>query len=85
MIYPSNSSKIFIPRELNGKMGETIFEAAHSNIQQIIYWHLDGQYLGSTIRNHQMAIIADQGTHQLELVDGQGLELKTTFEVLNEE
>ena len=85
MIYPSHSSKIFIPRELNGKMGETIFEAAHSNIQQIIYWHLDGEYLGSTIRNHQMGIIADRGIHQLTLLDGQGLELKINFEVLNEE
>jgi penicillin-binding protein 1C len=85
MIYPSHSSKIFIPRELNGKMGETIFEAAHSNIQQIIYWHLDGEYLGSTTRNHQMGIIADRGNHQLTLLDGQGLELKINFEVLNEE
>ena len=80
-----SSSKIFIPRELNGKMGETIFEAAHSNIQQIIYWHLDGEYLGSTTRNHQMGIIADRGNHQLTLLDGQGLELKINFERVEHE
>ncbi|MEP2024242.1 MAG: penicillin-binding protein 1C [Reichenbachiella sp.] len=82
MIYPKANAKVFIPKELDGTFGQTVFEAAHSNTKEIIYWHLDGVYLGSTKRVHQMGLFAEPGKHELHLLDGQGQELNLNFTVI---
>jgi len=84
LIYPRGSTKIYIPKELDGSQGLSIFEVAHSNSKEVVYWHLDGNYLGQTRREHQMGITADQGNHKLHLLDGQGQELELSFEVISE-
>ncbi len=85
MIYPKPNAKVFIPKELDGAYGQTIFEAAHSDTKEVIFWHLDGQYLGSTKRVHQLGLFTEPGEHQLLLLDGQGQELSLRFEVMGEE
>lgn len=85
MIYPKSNARVFIPRELDGTFGQTIFEAAHSDTKETVYWHLDGIYLGSTKRVHQMGLFTEPGKHELHLLDGQGQELSLTFEVIGEE
>ena len=84
MIYPKANAKVFIPKELDGTYGQTVFEAAHSDTKETIYWHLDGQYLGSTKRVHQMGLFTKPGKHILHLLDGQGQELNLRFEVMGE-
>lgn len=84
MIYPKPNAKVFIPKELDGTYGQTVFEAAHSDTKETIYWHLDGQYLGSTKRVHQMGLFTKPGKHILHLLDGQGQELNLRFEVMGE-
>lgn len=85
MIYPKANARVFIPKELDGTVGQTVFEAAHSDTKETIYWHLDGQYLGSTKRVHQMGLFTKPGNHILHLLDGQGQELNLKFEVIGEE
>lgn len=85
MIYPKPNARIFIPKELDGSYGQTVFEAAHSDTKETIYWHLDGQYLGSTQRVHQLGLFTESGSHTLHLLDGQGQELNLKFEVMGEE
>src|SRR5690606_22473414 len=46
LLYPHENSRIFVPRELNGEPGSSIFELAHRRPNTEVYWHLDGQYLG---------------------------------------
>jgi len=43
-IYPSNNNKIFIPIELDGSKGETIFKAVHLDEDETLYWHLDEEH-----------------------------------------
>jgi penicillin-binding protein 1C len=83
LIYPKVDSKIFVPRELEGNLGSTLFEAAHQNPAAIIYWHLDGSFLGTTSKNHRMAINPSTGEHVLVLVDGAGEVLKRHFQILS--
>lgn len=83
MIYPKTDSRIFIPRDLDGKMGSTVFQAAHRNPQATIYWHLDGQFLGATSRSHKLTISPGEGSHQLTLVDEQGETLEKDFDVIS--
>lgn len=84
MIYPRESSKIFIPRGLDGELSRVIFEVAHHDISTTIYWHLDDEYMGSTRAIHEMEIMPAEGYHILTLVDAAGNYLEKRFEVLGE-
>jgi len=81
LIYPSNSSNIYIPVELNGKLGKTVFKAAHKNINTTIYWHIDNKYIGLTREIHQMAIAPKSGKHILTLVDENGEIIERNFSI----
>lgn len=81
LVYPKENARIFIPRELNGTRGQSVFELAHRNPASRVYWHLNGTYIGSTQNLHQMAINPGPGKHVLILVDQAGEPLERHFEV----
>ena len=83
VIYPKQLSKIYVPVELDGTMGKTIFQIAHRNYNALLYWHMDGKYIGSTQNIHQMGLAPDEGIHQLTLVDEQGESLSIQFEIIS--
>lgn len=83
IIYPKQFSKIYVPVELDGTMGKTIFEVAHRKANTVIYWHLDGKYLGSTQNIHQMGLNPDEGIHTLTLVDEDGESIIQQFEIVS--
>ncbi len=85
MIYPEADATIYIPRELDGKLGKTVFEATHRRTQAGIFWHVDGRYLGETHRNHQMALALEPGPHVLTLVDEEGATIQKNFTILRAE
>lgn len=82
LIYPGEEGRIYVPIELDGRRGRTVFEAAHRNAQTTIYWHLDEEYLGETRDIHQIALAPEPGEHTLTLVDEDGEHLQQTFTVL---
>lgn len=84
LIYPRPGSRVYIPRQLDGAQGTTVFEAAHRNGRAQIFWHLDGQFIGSTTHVHRVAIAPGKGQHVLSLVDESGQYLTRSFEVLSE-
>jgi penicillin-binding protein 1C len=81
LVYPKNGSKIFIPRGLDGKFSELIIELAHVKPDAIVYWHMDGTFLGKTQGKHQFAILPETGKHFLSLVDDKGNVSESRFEV----
>ncbi|MEI6683994.1 MAG: penicillin-binding protein 1C [Bacteroidota bacterium] len=83
IIYPKNGSKIYIPVDLDGKTGSTVFKVAHRNMAIRVYWHLDGQFIGTTLQVHQMALSPARGMHRLTLVDENGESVKIGFEVIS--
>jgi len=83
MIYPANNSKLYIPVDIDGKAGSTVFKLAHRNNQSIVYWHLDGKYIGKTSQIHQMELNPISGDHKLYLVDQNGETLKINFSIIN--
>ncbi|HKZ36117.1 MAG TPA: penicillin-binding protein 1C, partial [Chryseolinea sp.] len=84
LIYPKRDSKIFIPRELNGVAGNVVFELAHRNPDTIVYWHLDGDYLGSTKGSHHLPLNPGEGKHFLTVVDEAGESLDYSFVVISD-
>ena len=82
LVYPRQRARIFVPRELDGTDGNAIFEVAHRTPKTQIFWHLDGQYLGSTKGTHKMLLAPSAGLHTISLVDESGQTLTRRFEVL---
>ncbi len=84
IIYPSHQTRLFIPRELDGKPGIAIFEIAHQDKNATLYWHLDDTYLGKTTGEHQWGMHPALGRHTLHIVDHQGRTLTHDFEVISD-
>ncbi len=83
IIYPKQLSKIYVPVELDGTVGKTVFQVAHRKANSLIYWHLDGTYIGSTQGIHQMGLNPDEGVHILTLVDENGESIVQKFEIVS--
>ncbi|MFY0607309.1 MAG: penicillin-binding protein 1C [Cyclobacteriaceae bacterium] len=81
--YPAENAQIFIPKELSGSMSELILEAAHTQTNTKIYWHLNAAYLGSTEGQHRMPVSVNKGTYTLKIVDELGNDFTRNFEVIS--
>ena len=84
LVYPRRNTQIYIPRELAGKRGKTIFKAIHQNPSSTIYWHLDRQFIGTTKTFHEQALGMNAGKHTLTLVDEKGNRFVRTFQVISQ-
>lgn len=85
LIYPGAQSQIYIPLELDGSRGKTVFKAAHRDRRAAIHWHLDRDYLGTTREIHRMSLSPAPGRHKLTLVDEAGQQLVRWFDVLSKD
>jgi penicillin-binding protein 1C len=83
LIYPKENSRIFIPREMDGTTGNTVFELAHRNPAVHVHWHLDGDYIGTTKSTHTFVLQPSEGKHVLTLVDEKGESIERSFEVIS--
>jgi len=82
VIYPKHNSQMFIPKEIDGKKGKAIFEAAHRIAGTKIYWHIDNQFIMETTDFHRISVDPTVGKHILTLIDENGEELKINFEII---
>ncbi len=80
--YPSENTQIYLPRELDGKLGEVVFRAVPQRAETLLYWHLDNQFIGTTQTFHQRAVQPAAGKHHLAVVDDMGNRSERDFEVL---
>ncbi|MBI5218586.1 MAG: penicillin-binding protein 1C [Bacteroidia bacterium] len=83
IIYPKDLTKIYVPVELDGKLGSTVFEVAHRNQNITIFWYIDTKFAGSTSRFHHIALQPPKGKHTLTLVDENGEKIEQTFEIID--
>ncbi len=82
IIYPQAGMKIYVPVEIDGSKGKTIFTATHKNSQAKIFWSLDDQFVGSTERYHQLALSPAPGMHVLTLTDDKGNSISRSFQII---
>ena len=85
LIYPTTSTRIYIPVNLEGKTSNTVFKAVHREPEMKIFWHLDDEYLGSTKTFHEMSLCPLPGRHKIILIDESGNRIERSFEVLGKE
>jgi penicillin-binding protein 1C len=82
LVAPEDGALIYIPIELDGSYGKTVFRAVHRDAGQTLFWHLDGDYLGETRGDHRLEARPDPGLHELTVVDQAGALATRRFEVL---
>ena len=58
-------------------------QAVARDIGTVIYWDIDGVYLGSTQGTHTMTVRPKIGAHVLTVTDSLGTRRVRTFEVLD--
>ncbi|MDU1891176.1 MAG: penicillin-binding protein 1C [Dysgonomonas sp.] len=80
-IYPFPNTIISLPKQLDGSEGVVIFELAHRNPQNRVFWHLDGQYIGETSNFHKKEYNPKKGEHVLTVVDETGINLSIKFTI----
>jgi penicillin-binding protein 1C len=78
-LYPSHDAKVFIPRNLQGKLMSMLPEIAHRRNNALIYWHLDNRYIGMTRHFHQTEIQVGEGEHVITAVDDEGFTISRKF------
>ncbi|MEP6712023.1 MAG: penicillin-binding protein 1C [Ferruginibacter sp.] len=85
IIYPQPEAKIYVPLEISGEKGKTIFTAAHRKTGMKIFWSLDDEFIGTTQNFHQLALNPLPGKHIITLVDENGISVSRQFEILEKE
>jgi penicillin-binding protein 1C len=85
LIYPQHDAKIYVPLEVSGEKGNTIFTAAHRRSSAKIFWSLDDNFIGTTQNFHQIALNPTPGKHIITLVDESGVSVSRQFEILEKE
>jgi len=81
LIYPRGGISVVVPRKLDGDKSAVVFQAANTNPQAIIFWHIDNEYIGTTTSPHRIAVNPSVGKHTLILVDSEGFTVRQGFVV----
>ncbi len=83
IIYPKELTKIFIPKDFGGDLGEVVFEIAHRSPSTTVYWYVDSEYKGKSNNFHKKALQPSVGKHKLTLVDDNGEMLERWFVIVD--
>ncbi|MGZ3919696.1 MAG: penicillin-binding protein 1C [Bacteroidia bacterium] len=83
IIYPRADFKIYVPVDESGKRSKCVFKATHKNGNAVLYWYLDGEYVGSTQKFHQLSLLPNKGKHELSVTDNFGETAKCSFETMD--
>ncbi len=83
IVVPEEGASLYIPVEITGRPGAAVFTVAHRDPGAVVFWQLDGEYLGSTRAPHAIELRPGAGEHVLTVVDGAGRSLSRRFTVLS--
>lgn len=84
IVFPESNAKLIIPVELDGTPGAMVMQAAARTYGTIIYWDIDGQYLGLTEDIHELSVSPLPGKHILTITDNTGNIIRRSFEILEQ-
>ena len=83
IIYPKHNAELVLTRDLEGNQGEFVFEAAHQNPKEVLFWHLNDGYLGATETIHKQTCSPEVGSHILKVMDKSGNAVSIRFKVVD--
>ncbi len=85
IIYPDKNIKIHIPTKIHGKSGKVVFEATHSDNSIAVFWHIDGELVATTVREHKIQTSLLPGNHLLTVIGEDGSFDETNFLITTSE
>ncbi len=82
-LYPTESTNIYVPRDLNGELSEIVFKIVHREPNIKLFWHLDDEFIGTTEHFHEKGIRPDLGKHAMTVVDELGNSISKRFFIVD--
>ena len=64
-----------------GTQNGAVFRAAHADPGATLYWHIDDEFVGQTVGEHELHVDPAPGGHVLTLIDSQGARRAQRFTV----
>ncbi|MDR1436880.1 MAG: penicillin-binding protein 1C, partial [Candidatus Symbiothrix sp.] len=80
-IYPQGSTRVHLPKQLDGTAGEMTLELAHNNRDATVFWHIDNEYRTATRDFHKLSARLSTGIHSVTAVDNEGHTISCRIEV----
>jgi len=84
IVFPEEGANLVIPIEIDGEMGSMVMQAAVRSSDSVIYWDVDGEFLGTTEHKHEMKVSPKPGHHVLTITDSNGTSKRRAFDVVND-
>lgn len=81
-LYPTEGSIIKIPRKLDGSEGKLTCSVAHPDPDVELFWHCDGNFIGTTRDIHSMSLPLHPGVHSISVVDSNGQTLQVGINII---
>jgi penicillin-binding protein 1C len=85
IVFPEQNATICIPVEIDGTQGAMVMQAVNRSKDAVIYWDIDGEYLGCTKTIHEMTAHPSYGSHVLTITDSRGSRKVRTFKIISQE
>ncbi len=74
IIYPNEGARLFLPRDFDGNTQSVICNVGYNGSGNIIYWYLNGFFLGTTDKEHKFAVKFQEGENMIKVIDEFGAE-----------
>ena len=84
ILFPEQGAQIILPIEIDGTPGNTVMQAASRSKFAVLYWDLDGDFLGETQGEHTMALRPQVGWHTLTITDSNGTRRTRQFKIVED-
>lgn len=85
IVYPQEGARIFVPKEISGEKGRTVFTVTARNNNNKLFWSLNDMFIAETENFHQVAVNPSPGKHTLTVVDANGESVTRRFEIVEKE
>ena len=81
LIYPEGSGVLSAVKNWSGELEPFYFAVSTDDESARVFWHLDGKYVRSTSRFHQLSLPLRPGSHTLSVTDDRGNALRRNLMV----
>jgi len=82
IIYPKDGFRIYVPIDQSGERSRCVLKVTHKNDNAELFWYLNGEFVGTTRKFHQLSLVPKSGEHLLEITDNFGETSNCSFTVL---
>ena len=83
VVYPQEGATLYLPVGHGGVRSELVMRAASVRGGEELFWHLDGEPVGSTRSEHAVAAALSPGWHRLVVVSEGGSVVTRIFQVVD--